>query len=76
MIIDTFNKMIDQSPDVGLKDGASWWFDREHQRQYVFNIAAGMIIHHDVEADYAIETAEKLVQQYYERHIQPSTRIK
>lgn len=68
------NEAIDNAHNVSLKDGASWWFDREHQRRYIFQIQTQLVIH-GTDPDLALELAEETVQRYFERHVQTSTRI-
>lgn len=68
------NEMIDASSNVNLKEGSSWWFDREHQRRYIFQIQAQLVINGEA-PEAALELAEDTVQKYFERHVQTSTRI-
>ena len=74
--IDTsLNEAIDTSSNVRLSSGANWWFCRETQRKYIFNIAAELLTTHNVTPSEAMELGEELVQLFYTRHVQPSTRI-
>ena len=74
--IDTsLNEAIDTSSNVRLSSGATWWYCRETQRKYIFNIAAELLTTHNVTPVEAMELGEELVQLFYTRHVQPSTRI-
>lgn len=68
------NEMIENASNVNLKEGSSWWFDREHQRRYIFQIQCQLVINGET-PETALHLAEETVQKYFERHVQTSTRI-
>ena len=71
----SINEAIDTANNVNLKQGATCWYCRETQRKYIFNIAAELLTTHNVTPSEALELGEELVQLFYTRHVQPSTRI-
>ena len=75
MINTDLNEAIDNASNVSLSKGATWWYCRETQRKYIFNIACDLLTKHNMTPSEALDLGEELVQAFYERHIQPSTRI-
>ena len=68
------NEAIEAASNVRLKDSASWWFDREHQRRYIFQLQCQLVLAGE-DPEKALSLAEQTVQAYFERHVQASTRI-
>ena len=75
MINTDLNEAIDKATNVTLKTGATWWFSREEQRKKIFTISAELVTRHNITPCEALSIAEELVQEFYIRHVQPSTRI-
>ena len=75
MISTDLNEAIDNATNVTLKAGANWWFSRESQRKKIFVISAELVTRHNITPCEALSIAEELVQEFYVRHVQPSTRV-
>jgi len=53
-----------------------WWFDKAHQRKYIFEMAMDTMIQNpEVTPGHALSRAELLMNLYFAKHVNPVTRM-
>ena len=69
--MDLLNK---KSSNLNVIETKEWWFDRNHQNQYVFKLAGEMLVHSESDPQVCVNKAKELVDIFYKTVLEPTTR--